>query len=153
MKKLLIVAVIALSMVTVTSCKDGNASSKVNAENLEKAKERDAKSSKEAALIEFDKTVYDFGTANEGDVVDVEFVVTNSGKTDLVISKATPSCGCTVPSWPKDPIKPGASEKVIAKFNTSGKPGMANKSITLFTNTKRGREVLRIKGNVIAKTK
>lgn len=153
MKKLLIVAVIALSTITVVSCKDANAASKVNNEKLEKAKERDAKSSKEAALIEFDKTVYDFGTANEGDVVDVEFTVTNSGDTDLVISRATPSCGCTVPSWPKNPIKPGDSEKVVAKFNTSGKPGMANKSITLFTNTKQGREVLRIKGNVIAKAK
>ena len=63
------------------------------------------------------------------------------------------SCGCTVPTWPKDPIKPGQTEKVVAKFNTAGKPGRANKAITLFTNTAKGREVLSIKGNVTPKAK
>ena len=94
-----------------------------------------------------------FGTVNEGDVVDVEFTVTNSGNTDLVITKAQPSCGCTVPTWPRTPIKPGASEKVVAKFNTAGKPNKQVKTITLFTNTAKGREVLKIKGNVTPKAK
>lgn len=153
MKKIFIASVLVLSALIVVSCKDGNAATKVKGDNLVKAKERDEKSSKEAATIEFDKTVFDFGVANEGDIVDVEFTVTNSGNTDLVISRATPSCGCTVPEWPKAPIKPGASEKVVAKFNTTGKPGVANKAITLFTNTAKGREVLRIKGTVTPKAK
>ncbi len=153
MKKIFFASVLALTALVVVSCKDGNAAAKVNNDNLVKAKERDQKSSKEAAVIEFDKTVFDFGTAAEGTIVDVEFEVTNAGETDLVISKATPSCGCTVPEWPRKPIKPGATEKVVAKFNTSGKPGFANKSITLFTNSAKGREVLTIKGTVTPKAK
>ena len=153
MKKILIASVLALSTVFVVSCNEGNAASKVNNDKLEKAKERDAKSSKEAAVIEFDKTEFDFGTVNEGDIVDVEFEVTNTGETDLVITKAQPSCGCTVPSWPKEPIKPGESSKVVAKFNTSGKTKKQIKAITLFTNTAKGREVLTIKGNVTPKAK
>jgi hypothetical protein len=153
MKKIVIASVLALSTVFFVTCNEGNAASKVKSENLDKAKERDANSSKEAALIEFDRTVYDFGTVNEGDIVDVEYIVTNPGKTDLVILKASPSCGCTVPSWPKDPIKPGESAKVVAKFNSTGRPGKANKSITLFTNTAKSREVLTLKGNVTPKAK
>ena len=152
MKKILIASILALSTVVFTSCNEGNAASKVKSENLDKAKERDSKSSYEPAMISFDKTEFDFGTANEGDVVDVEFAVTNSGTTDLVITKAQPSCGCTVPSWPKEPIKPGETSKVVAKFNTAGKPGKAVKAITLITNTAKGREVLTIKGMVTPKT-
>lgn len=153
MKKILIASVLALSTLMVVSCKEGNAASKVKSDKLVKAKARDAKSSKEAAVIEFNKQVYEFGTVEEGQIVDVEFLVTNAGETDLVISKATPSCGCTVPQWPRTPIKPGATEKVVAKFNTAGKPGPQNKSITLFTNSAKGRETLRIKGTVTPKAK
>jgi hypothetical protein len=153
MKKLVIASVLALSTVVFVACNEGNAASKVKSENLDKAKERDANSSKEAAMIEFDRTVFDFGTVNEGDIVDVEYVVTNPGTTDLVILKASPSCGCTVPSWPKEPIKPGESAKVVAKFNSAGRAGKANKAITLFTNTAKGREVLTLKGNVTPKAK
>lgn len=153
MRKIFIASVLALSTVVFVSCNEGNAASKVKGENLEKAKERDAKVSKEAATIKFDKTEFDFGTVNEGDIVDVEFVVSNPGTTNLIITKAQPSCGCTVPTWPKDPIKPGESAKVVAKFNTSGKPNKQIKAITLFTNTAKGREVLTIKGNVTPKAK
>lgn len=153
MKKLYIVCALALSVVAFTSCNEGNASSKVKSENLESAKKRDVEISKGAPSISFDKTEFNFGTVNEGDVVDTEFTITNTGKTDLVITNAQPSCGCTVPQWPREPIKPGASAKILAKFNTAGKPNRQNKTITLFTNTAKGREVLRIKGNVTPKAK
>jgi len=153
MRKILIASVLALSTVVFVSCNEGNAASKVKNENVENAKKRDAEISKGAAVIEFDKTSFDFGTVNEGDIVDVEFTVTNGGKTDLIITKASPSCGCTVPSWPKEPIKPGESSKVVAKFNTNGKVNKQVKAITLFTNTAKGREVLTIRGNVTPKAK
>ncbi len=94
---------------------------------------------------------YDFGTVNEGEIVEAKFIVTNSGKTDLVISNVQASCGCTVPVWPKTPIKPGDSAEVLANFNTAGKPNRQAKTLTLFTNTARGREVLRLKGSVTPK--
>ena len=153
MRKLVLVSFLALSTVVFISCNEGNASSKVKNENVKKAEKRDAEISKGAAMIEFDKTSFDFGTVAEGDVVNAEFTVTNAGKTDLIITKASPSCGCTVPTWPKEPIKPGESSKVIAKFNTNGKPNKQVKSITLFTNTAKGREILTIRGNVTQKVK
>ncbi len=153
MKKItLLVAVISISF--FSACKDGaNATKKINKENLNKAASRDAEIKKGTALIAFDKKVYDFGTVNEGDIVETSFKITNSGKTDLVITNAQPSCGCTVPVWPKAPIKPGESGEVKVKFNTSGKPNRQNKTITLTTNTESGREVLTLKGSVTPKAK
>lgn len=153
MKKIFIASVLALSTVLFISCSETNASSKVKKANLDSAKKRDVEISKGAASISFDKTEYDFGTVNEGDVVETSFVVTNSGKTDLVITNAKPSCGCTVPVWPKEPIKPGASADISVKFNTAGKPNRQSKTITLTTNTATGREVLRLKGMVTPKAK
>jgi hypothetical protein len=121
--------------------------------NLDSAKKRDVEISKGAASISFDKMEYDFGTVNEGDMVETTFVITNSGKTDLVISNAKPSCGCTVPVWPKEPIKPGASADLLVKFNTAGKPNRQSKTVTLTTNTATGREVVRLKGMVNPKAK
>jgi len=87
----------------------------------------------------------------EGEIVEAKFTVTNSGKTDLVISNVQPSCGCTVPVWPRTPIKPGDSADVLANFNTAGKPNRQAKTLTLYTNTARGREILKLKGSVTPK--
>lgn len=154
MKKIKILFLLVIAAASFTACKDGgNVTSKINKGNLDKAKTRDLEIKKGKALIAFDDTVYDFGTVNEGDVVETSFKVTNSGKTDLVITNAQPSCGCTVPVWPKAPIKPGESGEIKVKFNTSGKPNRQNKTITLTTNTESGREVLTLKGSVIPKPK
>ena len=101
MKKILIASVLAFSTVLFISCNQSSASSKIKKENLDSAKKRDVEISKGAAVIKFDKTVHNFGTVNEGDIVETKFILTNTGKTDLVISNAQPSCGCTVPVWPR----------------------------------------------------
>jgi len=153
MKKISIVFAFLLATTFIVSCADGNASTKVNKENLDTAKTRDAEIKKGVATISLDKKEYDFGTVNEGDIVETVFKVTNSGATDLVITKATGSCGCTVPVWPKAPIKPGETGDVAVKFNTSGKPNRQMKTVTLTTNTESGREVLTIRGSVTPKAK
>ena len=138
----------------LTSCKDAtNITAKIKKEKLVNAKSRVSEIKKGAASISFDKKEYDFGTVNEGDIVETSYLVTNSGKTDLVITNAQASCGCTVPVWPKNPIKPGATGEVKVKFNTSGKPNRQQKTITLTTNTESGREVLTLKGSVTPKAK
>ena len=149
MKKITIICIAMLSL-AIVSCKD-NAASKIKSTNLETAKERDAIISLGSAIIEFDKTEFEFGTINEGDVVDGSFKITNKGKVDLMIFTAKPSCGCTVPEWPKEAIKPGESADLKFVFNSRGKVGNNNKSITLKTNTAKGTEVIRIKGTVLAK--
>jgi hypothetical protein len=150
--KFLVLVLITASF--LTSCKDAtNITAKIKKENLVNAKSRDSEIKKGAASISFDKKEYDFGTVNEGDIVETSYLVTNSGKTDLVITNAKASCGCTVPIWPKNPIKPGATGEVKVKFNTSGKPNRQQKTITLTTNTESGREVLTLKGSVTPKAK
>ncbi|MCI2227895.1 DUF1573 domain-containing protein [Polaribacter sp. MSW13] len=151
-KTIILLAFIATSAVFV-SCADSNAKAKINKTNLDKAKSRDVEIKRGAALISFDQKVFDFGTVNEGDIVSTVFKVTNSGKTDLVITNAQPSCGCTVPVWPKAPIKPGETGEIQVKFNTAGKTNRQNKTITLTTNTESGREVLTLKGSVTPKAK
>jgi hypothetical protein len=153
MKKITLLFGFILSAVVFTSCNSSNASSKINKSNLENAKSRDIDIKKESASISFDTKEYDFGTVNEGDVVEKTFKITNSGKTDLIIINAQPSCGCTVPVWPKEPIKPGASADLFVKFNTAGKPNRQVKKITLTTNTEAGRQVLKLKGSVTPKSK
>jgi len=130
------------------ACKEGNASSKIKKEKIDMAKKRDQKVIKASAQIQFDSTEIDFGTVDEGEIVEAKFTVINAGKTDLVISNVQPSCGCTVPIWPKNPIKPGASSEVLANFNTSGKPNRQFKTLTLFANTPTGRHVLKLRGFV-----
>lgn len=154
MKKIKHLLVFLISASFFIGCKDtGNLTSKIKKDNLVKAKSRDLEIKKGTALISFDKKEYNFGTVNEGDIVETTYLVTNSGKTDLVITNAKASCGCTVPVWPKEPIKPGKTGEIKVKFNTSGKPNRQQKTITLTTNTESGREVLILKGSVTPKAK
>ncbi|WP_298368774.1 DUF1573 domain-containing protein [uncultured Lutibacter sp.] len=146
MKNRTLIYVLALSLV-VFSCKE-NATSKVNTSNLEKAKERDAIINLGAPIIEFDKTEYDFGEITEGDLVEGSFNITNVGKVDLLITNAKATCGCTVPDWPKEAIKPGESASLKFTFNSRGREGKQSKSITLQTNTEKVTEIIRIKGTV-----
>lgn len=151
MKKIAILVCFLVSGLVLTSCDNGKAAAKINADNLENAKNRDVEIKNGAALIAFDRSVHDFGTVTEGDVVETVFKVTNSGKTDLIITDAQVTCGCTVPVWPKSPIKPGQTEDIKVKFNTSGKTNRQQKNITLITNTESGREILTLKGMVSPK--
>ncbi|CAM1360225.1 conserved exported hypothetical protein [Tenacibaculum sediminilitoris] len=153
MKKIAVIVVFIVSSGMLVSCGQGNASSKVKKENIENAEKRDNSINLGAPVISFDKEEFDFGTVSEGDVVETTFVVTNTGKSDLIITNAKASCGCTVPSWPKEAIAPGETGNIEVKFNTSGKPNKQSKSITLTTNTETGREVIKISGMVTPKKK
>lgn len=87
------------------------------------------------ARIQFEVPEYDFGTVKEGDIVEHSFKFTNVGKVPLTILKARSSCGCTVPEWPEEPIPPGGSGEIFAKFNTEGKMNNQTKTITITANT------------------
>ena len=97
----------------------------------------------------FDKTSHDFGIISEGEKVTTTFGFTNTGDSDLIIVDARGSCGCTVPEYPKNqPIAPGQTGSIVVSFDSSNKPGIQQKSVTLSANTSSGREMLRIKSNV-----
>ncbi len=153
MKKIAVAIALIFSTGMLISCGQGNASSKVKKENVVSAEKRDNSISLGAPTISFDKEEFDFGTVNEGETVKTTFTVTNTGKSDLVITNAQASCGCTVPVWPKEPISPGKTGEIQVSFNTNGKPNKQSKSITLTTNTEKGREVVKISGMVTPKKK
>lgn len=148
MKKIVLV----FFAVVLVSCKKEKASSKVKKENIIEAEKRDAKIAYLPKVV-FDKEVHNFGTVQEGEVVEAVFVVTNSGKSDLIIIDARASCGCTVPTWSKKPIKPGSSTELKVRFNTSGRHNKQSKTVTLTTNTERGKETVKISGMVNPKNK
>lgn len=98
--------------------------------------------------VTFNKKEHDFGTIEEGKIVTTNFIITNSGNKDLIIENATASCGCTVPEFPRQPIKPGKSGKIKVSFDSTGKPGQQQKSVTVTANIPNGSEILNIKTNV-----
>jgi len=99
-------------------------------------------------ILVFDDPVFDFGEANEGDLVEKAFHFTNRGTAPLLIERATSSCGCTVPDWPRAPIPPDSTGVVEVVFNTAGKPGAQTKQVTIFANTFPNEQKLTIRGNV-----
>lgn len=134
----------------LTSC-ENDPSKKIKSENVDKSQER-ISTVFEYPTIKFDKTNHDFGEIRDGDVVETVFTFTNSGDSDLKILNASGSCGCTVPEYPRDtPIRPGESSVIKVKFDSSNKPGMQRKTVTLVTNTSKGKELLNIKALVLPK--
>ena len=150
MKRVIALSMLSLSLMTM-SCNE-NASKKIKTENLELAKERDNEIKIGGPKLKFDKTEHDFGQINEGDVVETTFSFTNSGKSELIITSAKGSCGCTVPEWPKEPIMPGETGEIKVKFNSDRKPNLQQKQITLVTNTDEGKEILKIRAQVTPKS-
>lgn len=100
------------------------------------------------AQIDFKKEVHDYGTLKYGANGECTFEFTNTGTAPLIITKATAPCNCTVPSYPKEPIPPGAKGAITVKYNTKI-AGPINKSITILSNaTNDPTKIIRIKGNV-----
>ncbi len=138
--------------VSFTSCKE-NVAGKINKANLEVAKERDYKINEGAAGLTFDRNSHDFGEIIQGDVVETTFTFKNTGKSELIITNATSTCGCTVPEWPKEPIAVGGEGEIKVKFNSAGKSNKVTKTITLTTNTPSGKESVIIKTDIKPKEK
>lgn len=135
MKKILVFALACLLSVGVT--------------NAQKETKSDKSEVKEAQIV-FDKTTHDFGTFSEIDpVVSCTFTFTNEGSAPLVIHQAIASCGCTVPTYTRMPIKPGEQGKIDITYNGHGKyPGRFKKSITVRTNSKEPMVRLYVTGNM-----
>lgn len=107
------------------------------------------------ANIKFEKTTHNFGTFSENSPkVTCKFKFTNTGNGPLVIHQAIASCGCTVPQYPKEPIKPGESGEITITYNGAGKfPGHFRKSITLRTNAQNEVVRLYVEGDMMPKDK
>ena len=126
------------------SDKTQEVASTVKEEVKEKAKEvkekvvapvkKAAPKPKKRSKIAFEKTVYEYGTIKQGEVVKHDFKFTNTGNAPLVIKKVDASCGCTFPSYPFIPIEPGKEGTIGVTFNSTGKIGPQKPTITVVTN-------------------
>jgi hypothetical protein len=101
-----------------------------------------------APVMTFEKDVHDFGKIIQGEKVSYSFKFTNTGQSDLLITDAKGSCGCTVPEYPKNPVKPGEAGVIDVIFDSTGKTGQQNKKVTITANTVPNTVVIAINGTV-----
>ena len=113
------------------------------------AKAQDNKAEQNGPEIEFEKVVHDYGDVPYNGNGECEFRFTNTGTEPLLIQKPKSSCGCTIPSWPNEPILPGESDVIKVTYRTN-RAGNINKTVTVTSNAvKNSTVVLRIKGRVL----
>lgn len=104
------------------------------------------------AVIDFDVKSYDFGKINEEDgKATYVFSFTNRGNSPLVVSRVQASCGCTTPTYTKEPIEPGKKGNITVTYNPAGRPGVFTKTITVYSNASDEQTTIMIKGEVIPK--
>ena len=103
------------------------------------------------AQMKFEYVTHDFGKIQQGDKVTYKFNFANTGKSPLIIADAVASCGCTIPTWPKAPIKPGDGGQIVVTFNSAGKKGLQDKMITITANTNPRQNVVHLVGEVLEK--
>ena len=99
--------------------------------------------------ITFEKTTQEFGDIKQGQSVTAVFKFKNTGKAPVILSNVQTTCGCTVPTWTREPIAPGKTAEINATFNSAGKMGMQNKVITVFSNAKNSQTQVSIVCNVL----
>lgn len=101
-------------------------------------------------IISFEKLMHDFGAVKQGTSVTYEFVFTNTGKQPLMLSEPRSSCGCTVPTYPKEPIMPGQKKSIKVTFDAGAeKLGEFSKQVNILSNAENSPVVIVIKGKVI----
>lgn len=149
MKKVVLLLSV-ISLVVLTSC--GNKKNRgVNSDLVHNTNTANGQSGGKLAKIEFQELEYNFGEIIQGQVVEHVFKFKNSGDNDLFIQDAKGSCGCTVPEYPKTPIKPGASGEIKVKFDSTNKSAHQEKTVTIIANTEPNVTTLKIKGEVVVK--
>ncbi len=103
--------------------------------------------------IQMNEENFNFGEIQQGESVTHDFVLKNIGDASLIISSAKGSCGCTVPDWPKEPILKTEEARIKVTFNSAGRSGKQNKTVTLVTNAIPNTKVITITGTVIVPEK
>jgi hypothetical protein len=161
----------ALLIVLATACKDRDAEKKI-AQLESRLAELEGKKTPEGVAsttptpatpapeekpdgplpaMEFGAVEHDFGTIDEGEVVEHTYSFKNTGAAPLIIQEAKGSCGCTVSDWTKKPVPVGGTGFVTAKFDSNGKTNAQNKTVTVTANTWPKQTVLRFKAMVLPK--
>ena len=112
---------------------------------------KDIQYTSDGADIRYTALTFDFGKIKEGQSVTHNFKFTNMGKSPLIITNATASCGCTTPVWPKNPVLPGDTGSVAVTFNSAGKSGLQDKQIKVISNSQPAESMVHLIGEVLTK--
>jgi hypothetical protein len=147
----LVIGISALVLSCQNERKEGT--DKVNASDVSVSSSASGDTKGNLPDMVFDEAEHDFGRITQGEKVSYAFKFKNTGKSNLIISSAAGSCGCTVPEWPREPILPGGEGKVNVVFSSEGKAGLQEKTITVVTNCEPSTKVVRIKANIIVPEK
>jgi len=102
---------------------------------------------KDIPEIYFENTTFDYGTIEYKGNGTCEFTFKNTGKEPLLLTNVKASCGCTTPTWPKEPIKKGKKGTIVVKYNTKI-IGAFTKSVRVYSNAKTTPVTLKITGTV-----
>ena len=101
--------------------------------------------------MQIDSQSVDLGKIYQGDTIMHTYKFKNTGNMPLVLSNVSASCGCTTPSYSTDPVQPGESGYIKVKFNSKGKEGKLNKTVTAYANTKPADNTFAFKIEVLVK--
>ena len=151
--KILHGVIILIFAVSIISCNSDNkkqeAKKTINTGVVKNSKTADKqKKPYELPKMKFEESTYDFGRIIQGEKIAVDYRFENTGKSELVITKVKTSCGCTVGKYPRHSIGPGEKAKIEVVFDSKGKRGFQNKTITVLANTEPNANKLHIKGVV-----
>lgn len=142
--------IFASAMLLGTSCKEE--SKEISTNDITNTQTADGSTKGSLPNMKFEDETHDFGRITQGEKVSYAFKFKNTGSSNLIISSASGSCGCTIPEYPKKPINPGEEAVINVVFNSEGKSGMSDKSVTLVTNCEPSTKILYIKANIIVPT-
>lgn len=146
--RFLIYCMFLTTVLWTVSCSNAK-KDEVNSDIVHNDATADGDESNDGPKISFETMEHDFGDIMEGEKVEYAFKFTNTGNKDLVITSHTTTCGCTVPEYPKGAIAPGEGGVIKVAFNSKGKEGRNNKTITISTNASDRDVALTIKANVL----
>jgi hypothetical protein len=134
-----------ITAITIISC-DIRRKDKV-ADGMASMAEMAAMDSTTVQLID---SAFNFGTAAEGEKITYNYRFKNSGSKPLIVTNAHASCGCTIPEKPEKPVMPGETSFIKVVFNSKGKVGHNEKTITVISNAKPGFPPLLLTGEITA---
>ena len=144
MKKLFLIALCAAAF---SACQSKSAESNTKGADSTST-ETPVIAEADAPKVQVEKAIYEFGTITQGEKVTYTFKFKNVGKTPLIITNATATCGCTVPEYPKEPVKPGQDGEIKVTFDSTGKLGLQDKVVTVTSNANPKFEELHLVGDV-----
>jgi hypothetical protein len=145
MKRILIAAFIF----SLCACNNKEEDGTIGTDVVTNTASANGKANSDIPEIKFEEEEFDFGKITQGEIVSHAFKFKNTGNKNLIISGASGSCGCTVPHWPKEPIKVGEENSINVVFSSEGKSGIQEKTITIITNCEPATRILKIKTEII----